>query len=360
MGIYVIIIAILLIEVVVFSNYSNTKIKKNFFIATLLFLAFVAGVRATSVGHDTYNYHVIFQQISHQNWESMVGGDVYPFVEQGFVWLVWIFSRLSTNYTVFLLTVAIFEFAAVGVWLWKNAKNPFLALIIFVCMFYTFFLTGIRQCMAWAILLFAYEDVKKGKLVPFSIKVLIASWFHLSAVAFVMIYLAYHMLKGCGLFYSIAVIATPCLFLTRNSLFPFIVGLIDRYNDYQIMNHGDAVTYTFMLALIATAAVVLLSLVPIGDFAEQKIYSRYVNCILIAVLIMPFVGLNGSIMRVAMYFSIFVCLLMEKIYERFKQYQLRLAVQSITIGLLLFMFFNELVGSSYLYEAVSFATLFST
>lgn len=360
MSIYYFIVVVLLSECLVFnSSYRNKKSKKFFYQSTVLFLALVAGCRAMSVGHDTFNYSNIFYQISLLSLESMLGVNPYSGMEQGYVWLCWFFSKLSNNYSHFLIAVALFEFYAIGTWIWNNTKKPFIGLLIFTCMFYTFFLTGIRQCIATAIVLFAYDDIKNKDAIKFLMKVMMASLFHQSVLIAVVMYFLPIFFPDCKKTFVITVVAAPILFLTRRKLFSFVTGIFARYNDYEILSHGDAITYTLMLALIIILAVFMLRAVPLQSQVKEGEYCNYVNNVMIALLVMPFVGLNGSIMRVAMYFSINICLLIERIYGQFKNKKTRIAAVLVSVVALVFLFFNELMGSSYLYEFVGFDVLFS-
>lgn len=360
MGIYYFILVLLLAEAFVFNNNRQDQpSKERAFFLTVLFLALVAGCRSMDVGHDTYNYSNIFARIADYSLGTMLEQNSYSSMEQGYVWLCWLFSKISDNFSHFLIVTALFEFLAVGNWIWRNSRRPFIALLIFVCMFYTFFLTGIRQTLALCILLFAYEDVKNSKPLRFAVKVLIAMQFHFSALIFLPVYLIPKIFQGCGKLFVAMLVALPVIYVIRDRLFYVVINIFARYSDWNILNHGDPVTYTLMLVLIVCLSVLLLYMVPIRDLREEREYCSYTNYLIIAILIMPFVGLNGSIMRAAMYFSIFVCLQIEKIYGRFKNHKMRVTAVLISIALLSILFIRELQGSSYLYEFVGFDQLFS-
>lgn len=358
MGIYYFIISVILLECAIFnSSTRRQQSKKILFSLTIFFLAFVSGLRGMSVGHDTSNYGNIFRNIISLDFSTLLSSNSYSSMEQGYVWLCWLFGRFSKNYSHFLLFTSFFEFVSIGKWIWQNSQKPFLALLVFICMFFTFFLTGIRQCLALSILLFSYDDVKTRRIIPFCLKVVLASFFHQSALIFIGIYFLPLFFKDCSKTFWIFLLAMPLLFILRKPIFLFGVSLFARYSDYEVLNHGDAITYTLMLALIVFLSVFMLRAVPISIPSIKRDYCTYTNYIMVALAIMPFVGLNGSMMRVAMYYSLFICLLLEKLYGQFKNHKTRVVAVVVSLFALIFLFFNELAGSSYIYEFVGWENL---
>ena len=349
MYVYIIILLILGLQILLFNpTGKNNKYCKIAFVITIIGLALIAGLRGYSVGHDTSNYANIFHNIGALKFDMLLTQKIYPGMESGYVWLCWIFARISYNFRWFLVVTALFEFAAVGIWIWRNSDKPFISLFVFVCMFYTFFLTGIRQCIAVSILLFSYEDVKNKKLLWFICKVLLASLFHQSALIFIVVYILSYFKKP-NKFIIASVVMIPRLFIIREKLFSTLINVFSRYNDFEVLTHGDAVTYTLMLALISIVAIIMMKARPIAKEQHRQEYVFCLNCVLLSIWVMPFVGLNGVFMRVAMYFSCFVCFLIEKIYEQISDYRLRIPVQMLSFGVLIMLFLNEVNGSSYIY-----------
>ncbi|MBQ7352542.1 MAG: EpsG family protein [Clostridia bacterium] len=359
MTIYLVLVGALVAESAFFFDSERFKKGQKFiFIVMVLLLGFIAGARSLDVGHDTLTYYGIFKDISKYEFGTLFAPNKYSEMEQGYVWFCWLFSRISNNFSHFLLITSLFEYSAVGYWVWKNSKRPFLSLTIFTCMFYTFFLTGIRQSIALAILLLAYENVKKKQLIRFAIKVLIAFMFHQTALIFLVVYILSVVIKTGRKFFIGSLIALPVLYLTRNNIFFFLIDFFERYSDYEILEHGEATTYTLLLLFIAFVSVIFKGLFPSNE-DQDKEYNYFTCLIIVALLIMPFVGLNGAIMRVAMYFSIFLCLLMVQLYDRINEPGFKFIVVGLTIVLLIALFTNELNGSAYLYEFIGWDKIFA-
>ena len=61
-------------------------------------------------------------------------------------------------------------------------------LLFYLLMLFDFFLSGMRQMLAIAILLFAYDKLREKKPIPFLLLVLLAVTVHSSAVLFLLLY----------------------------------------------------------------------------------------------------------------------------------------------------------------------------
>ena len=106
-----------------FSKDKYEKIRKPAFIATVVFLALVAGCRGIEVGHDTFNYYAIFKRVAGLSFDRLFIAKPYNDLEKGFLLFCWLFTRISNNFSYFLLLVAFIEFGLIGIFIWKNSKN---------------------------------------------------------------------------------------------------------------------------------------------------------------------------------------------------------------------------------------------
>jgi len=73
--------------------------------------------------------------------------------------------------------------------IYKYSDNIYLSVILFFSLgFYGFALTAFRQCLAMAICLWAYDYIKKKKIIPFILITLLAASFHQTAIVFLPMY----------------------------------------------------------------------------------------------------------------------------------------------------------------------------
>lgn len=163
------------------------------FVAALPMFALIA-LRGPSMGADTGVYLKFFRQIIDTPWDRIfIVNDMGPQFELGFV----VFEKLVTYITkssqVYqIIYSSIYLFAVVS-FANQLEKCNFSFLYFFATIgTYTFMFTGVRQCLAMSICLFSYYFIKRHKLIPFLLLVILAFTFHKSAILFVIAYFIYN------------------------------------------------------------------------------------------------------------------------------------------------------------------------
>ena len=159
----------------------KSKDKRVFTILSLIPITVVSGFRNGNIGADTENYKLIFQDIA---------SDIYDDrIEIGYVYFNKFVTLFTSNSQWLFILVAIFLSVAIGVFVYKNAKDPFLAILFFVTLgLFQFSMSGIRQTIAVSITLLSMELIKKRKLFWFLALILLATQFHKSAIFFLPAY----------------------------------------------------------------------------------------------------------------------------------------------------------------------------
>ena len=166
-------------------------------VAALPMLALVA-FRAPQMGADTGGYLKFFDQMGNTPWDQIFirNEATYEF-EEGFV----IFEKLLTYVTddsrVYQVLYTLIYLLALVTFANELEKGHFAFLFFFATMgTYTFMFTGVRQCLAMSICLFSYPFIKRKKLIPFLILVVLAFYFHKSAILFLAAYFIYNRRLG--------------------------------------------------------------------------------------------------------------------------------------------------------------------
>ncbi len=182
MGIYLITIILLsffsIIEATSKINRSSEKIM--LFIAFIL-LVFQIGLR-WETGTDWWPYFDQFKYDS--NWQSFKSG--FNTMEKGYIMFTILIRTISDNYSVFLFIHALLFFSL----LFKSFKSftPFFFASILLFYASNMGMTGSnRQLLALVICLMGLKELIEGHKIPFFIYIVVASFFHLTALLF-MIY----------------------------------------------------------------------------------------------------------------------------------------------------------------------------
>lgn len=351
MSVYSIILVLLIVGSFFFDNKKTSGLL--FFFGMIFLIAVITGLRSENVGHDTANYIFIYENVKSLAFTNVFTTPPYNVLEPGYLLLSWLCGNIGLSPYIFILITSLFCIVSIGIWIWQNSKTPMFSLLIFFCMFYTFFLTGLRQSIALSIVLLSYKAINKSRWKMFIAFIILGFLFHRTALVFGLMFLI-SKVKNANNMLLLSLLAFPVIYTVRASVFPILTLVSDRFENYEILNHGDATNYTILLAIVCIAACICsLSKTHILDE-----YRRNQVCLMVSFLIMPFVGLNGSIMRVAMYFTMAICFLIPQAIEMLSNNVAIFVSKVFTIFILMFLVSATLLSSEiYKYEFNSFLIL---
>ena len=190
------------------NNYS----RGYYIFAFIMFYAFFISLyvfRKLFFGYDSFSYVSVLKNImSCSSYQEISERHIARGWERGFVWLLYLISRISSNKFFFLFVI--------GAWLYFSflkffflQKKEFLTAIMVFILLGTFFATTnlMRQMFAASIILYGYRFFIKKKYILYFVLVCVASFFHISAL--------------CCIILPII----NCFKLTRKNIFFYIVGL---------------------------------------------------------------------------------------------------------------------------------------
>ncbi len=173
--------------------YKKIISRKSFVYIIVILLSLILGLRGITVGEDTRHFMDMFNYISHIPWgkiltggtnvvyNTVYGGDLT--VEIGYTILNKLVSMFTTNPQWILLICAFITNILVGRFILRTSNDVFTAVYIYVCeSLYMQSFNLMRQFLAIAIAIQAYEMIKNKRYVCGAAIVLLASCFHTSAL----------------------------------------------------------------------------------------------------------------------------------------------------------------------------------
>ena len=188
-------------EAVTLDKMQAKKLKRRrwwlLLVAALPMFVLVA-LRGPHMGADTGGYLKFFDQMVNTPWDQIfVRNEATYEFEEGFV----IFEKLLTYVTddsrVYQVLYTLVYLLALVTFANELEKGRFAFLFFFATMgTYTFMFTGVRQCLAMSICLLSYPFIKRKKLIPFILLVILAFFFHKSAILFLAAYFIYNRRLG--------------------------------------------------------------------------------------------------------------------------------------------------------------------
>lgn len=185
MAVYISIILFLYISTFV----SYGKLRKYVYWISVTTLAVISGIRY-NVGTD------FIIQIKYYNWTLQ--GTTSSWLEPGFRLYIKFIDAVFGNFQWYIFIASIFVIFTFGNIIYQKLpkRDWFFALTLFVVST-IFFATMnlVRQYIATAFLLYAYECLKQKKYFKVAIYTAIAISFHMSAIAFTLSYLLYYWIE---------------------------------------------------------------------------------------------------------------------------------------------------------------------
>lgn len=318
--------------VVVLFSLLFPKDKRNGFICIGCFLIIwlIQALRDVSIGIDLESYIPFF--------ENSPSRGVFDYYNNNFEKGYQLFNSLialylTDNPNVFLAIVSACTLIPVSVIFYRYSRNVFISFTVYSALIlYHFSFSGLRQALAIGIIAISYYFIVDRKPLWFTISVILAMFFHSSAVFFIVAYPLCNWIKMSNKQYLfIAIIAIVCLFFLR----PLAESLMlvffpeGRYAGY--LSHEVTMSYNFMILLLV---VFLMTFLARGINIE-----RYRILLFVAVLCQGLGLISTSASRLAYYFILFVPLALPEIGAAMTRIPQRIFNVSVFIFMVVFFFY---------------------
>lgn len=160
----------------------------------------LSALRHVSIGADTIAYEMSFNRVLHvpiqELWSRVVTTyftKTLIYKDPGYNLLVKLLQYISKDPRFLLFFIAVLLFTSMGIWIYRNSQMPYVSYLLFSTLFFGFYaFTGHRQTIATALVVFVgHELIRKRKLMPYLILMLLASTIHKSCLCYLPAYFVY-------------------------------------------------------------------------------------------------------------------------------------------------------------------------
>lgn len=161
--------------------------KKTIYLFWALFpLMLMTMFHSENIGNDTRVYTGLFETVSGITLTQTLSINRY---EKGYMLFTYVLTRLFSEPQSVLIAVGAIMYFSLARWLkkWSSAPGMFICLIAEMLVI-DGWMSVLRQTLAAAILLFAFDAVIEKQLLRFGLMVILAAQFHAVAYAFLFIY----------------------------------------------------------------------------------------------------------------------------------------------------------------------------
>jgi len=305
-----------------------------------------SGLRNVAVGDDTYGYSIRFNDISQSSYNEIFGLIKNYLktgigIDPGYILIEKVFNDLTFGqFQLFLLCIASFFFYSLARFVYANTKtisDITLAYVIYSTLFFSFYsITGIRQTISTAIVLFAIPYIKKRNFLLFITFIFIAFTIHKSALIFIPFYFM-NRFKSMGRYIFLA---TLLLFPILMSLKGSMLSILQSFMGYeQYKQYEGAGTYVFTALFLVISILFYIRRKEIYKINGNANY--YLSALALCLVFLPLSWINPSMLRVIMYFSIYLLVIIPTIINSYKKSSRKIymdmKIASIVILTLLYM-----------------------
>lgn len=342
----------LLLSVIFPGVKENDKKKRKYLFLCGTVLVLFMGLRTKYLGStDTYNYYNMMQRaILHTSWDSYYNDDG---VEKGFQFFVYILSRIFDSPQMLLFVTSLIFVVAALYCIYKNSENVVLSTVMYITLgLMQFEMQGMRQALAMAICMFAFEFVKKKKLIPFALLVILAVQMHRTALVFAIVYFLTLLSYNWWSMLLIAV-GSGVVFYFADTIMEFANDIFETEYAYTIDSGGFVATAIYILIVVFAMLFNkgLKNEKRLKNNKNEKIdktqtYIMYITIIGMLSYIMRYVGV-GIAERISYYFMFGQILLLPNTVEKLEA-EYRVVINAAIYILCIGLFMYRLNGTEFI------------
>lgn len=337
---------------------NSGKDSRKYLCLMMTFLLLIFALRDVSVGADTLGYTEDFQRFTHMSFAE-VWHFAFTTKEPLYVLLSWIPSLLSTNYTVFLLTWALFPvcslYNVLKMELHDSTDYMIAILVLFLLGLFAFYVAGIRQTAALSLVLFAGSKYLKTPI-KLSIKSIIkatvvykfaafmafaymihnSSVLFLLAIPFLFVKVRWwYVLLAFGLFFVGKYIKTDQIVLLSKLFFE------DRFATYGTVYESSQSLSAFIMQLILFVACFLVK----DKLIKKDVQNNFFfNMLFLGLVFQSLSEMMAEMARISFYFSMFAMILVPRAFREYPSNNKKLIYPGFVVVCLYYLFF--LTGSN--------------
>lgn len=275
-----------------------------FFMILIVLLA----LRDVSTGIDLENYRHYFYVHSAAELSYVIENSENDVL---FWLLTWLIGQVTNSYQIYLTVIALLSVVPIAIVYSQDRRHGFLKVLLFMNMStFVMLFSGLRQAVAIALGVVAFECAKKKQFFRFLLVALIALGMHHSAFVIFAFYPLYHItFKRKHLWFVIPSILL--VFIFNKPIFTWATVFMSRFFGDKYMTVSEETgAYTMLILFILFA--IFAYIIPDEKKMDKEMLGLR-NMLLFAVLLQCFAPIHMLAMRLNYYFIIFIPILIPKL-----------------------------------------------
>lgn len=264
------------------------------------------------MGYDYFSYQDIFTAVAATPMNEVIAAHN---TEMGFYIFTKLVSMVTAEYHVFLLVCNLLMVGCVFWVFYRYSVSWWMSSLLYVTLqFMPHSMNLLRQSLAASILFVGWGFLKKGKLIPYMLVVLLASTFHISALimipAYFLLRLPYNR-KVLAIYGGAILVAYAAFNPLLNFAVTYIFPQYAQYIDSSIYAAGNSFTFVYLpLACFVGAVMGARALLE-----KDKSNSILIYAMLFTAAFYLFMTRMYIVERFSIYFFMFAMLLLPELVE---------------------------------------------
>ena len=311
MNYYMLLVALVLLSALLLRGNQPQNRKYVIFASLLLFAIY--GLRnAYLIGVDTTtSYRGVFARVTGYSWSGLI--NQYGGRNLFFYLMTKAFTAyVSSDYQLYITLIAAFVSFCFGRLIYRYSPNPVQSILYhFGLLLFIFHFSALKQSIAMAILMLAFDPLVKRKPLKFILLVMLAGQFHMPSLVFLP---AYWLTKiQLGKKYLIAFgIALVLTYVFRSQLLTFMNSLYKEETESADLTGVQFLRTKALIMIVIIVAAVCFRL----PSMEDHVYGILLQFMGFAVILQTFCGYDNTFERLADYYFQFAVVFIPMVFDR--------------------------------------------
>ena len=349
-------IIIVLLGIVLSSRKDPRDNKRRWYVIIIIsILVLESCLRNVVVGPDTIAYYNSFNRVVNMSWGDVLSSFRTAYFEgegkdPGYMVFMKVAQIFSKDFNVFLFFCALPFFIPLGKLLYRCSSNVLqlvFAFTLYVALFHIVALSGIRQQIATGFCFMAFLQMDKDNNWKAILFILLGATIHISALIFAAIpvlrILSSNVLKALHLGSFVTI---PFVVWFAAPIMLFLASFLanDYYSTYaESEANGGAGTYIILMELLSLFCYVAIRSNVLSESKRNKLLYTMLPMLTITA---PLITLNGAMIRVGQYFTLYMMLLVPIAIDSFSKGESR---RLIYFGMIVALIVLTLKGDGFEY-----------
>ena len=311
MNYYALLVALLLLSALFLQGAQRGN--KTYVIVACLFLFILMGFRDVfRIGNDSttvYYYHYLRCGIySWSEIRNYFGDDNMGY----YVLNRLIYFLTNGDYQLYIIITSAFVTFCFGRMIYRYSPSPVQSILYHLgLLLYSFHFSCLKQSLAMAVLMLAFDCMINRRPVKFCLLVLVASQFHFPALCFLPIYWIAKLHPGKAYLLVLAVLLA-LTYVFRAQILSFMLSLYkERDTSVDLSNVQFLRTKALVMIIIVVTAIIFRF-----PTKEEPIYEALLEMMGIAIVFQTFCGYNNIFERLADYYFQFSVIFIPMVFDR--------------------------------------------